>query len=91
MKCALGMRQYDPYLSYDYLEKGLKYSENRNYYFEKIILTMLCMNAKLLRSDARMESSCKKLREFLEKYFPNQKKFVDIVMEEYLKDKNYIK
>ena len=91
MKCALGMRQYDPYLSYDYLEKGLKYSENRNYYFEKIILTMLCMNAKLLRSDARMEQSCKKLREFLEKYFPNQKKFVDIVMEEYLKDKNYIK
>ena len=85
VKCAHCMRQYDPYLSYDYLEKSLKYSENRDYYFEKITLAMMYAVAQQLRSDVRLQFAGNKFREFCEKYFPNQKKFVNLLIEEYLK------
>ena len=85
LKCAHCMRIYDPYLSYEYLEKSLKYSENRNYYFEKLTLFMMSKVAQQLRSEARLEFCGKKFREFWEKYFPNQKKFAKMLLEEYLK------
>ena len=85
LKCAHCMRFFDPYISYEYLEKSLKYSENRNYYFEKLTLFMMVQVAKQIRSDARMEYACKKFREFWDKYFPNQKKFCDIIIKEYIK------
>ena len=85
IQCANCMRRYDPYLSYDYLEKSLKYSENRDYYFEKITLVMMYVVAEQLRSDVRLQFAGNKFREFCEKYFPNQKKFVNLLIEEYLK------
>ena len=85
IKCAYFMRQYDAYISFEYLEKSLKYSENRNFYFEKLNLIMLYMVAKQLRSDARLQLSGNKFVSFCEKYFPNQKKFVDLLAGEYLK------
>ena len=85
IQCANCMRRYDPYLSYDYLEKSLKYSENRDYYFEKITLVMMYVVAEQLRSDVRLQFAGNKFREFCEKYFINQKKFVNLLVEEYLK------
>ena len=85
IQCANCMRRYDPYLSYDYLEKSLKYSENRDYYFEKITLVMMYVVAEQLRSDVRLQFAGNKFRGFCEKYFPNQKKFVNLLIEEYLK------
>ena len=79
------MRFYDEYLSYEYLETALKYCENRNYYFEEITLTTMIIVSKILKSDIRLKFSCKKFKEFLEKYFPRQKQFIDIIMNEYLK------
>ena len=81
--CAIGMRIFDGYLSCDYLELALKYSENRNFEYEKYSLILLIETAKFIRSDVRYEIYMKKLKEFYEKYFPNQKKFVDILMEKY--------
>ena len=81
--CAIGMRIFDGYLSCDYLELALKYSENRNFEYEKYSLILLIETAKFIRSDVRYEIYIKKLKEFYEKYFPNQKKFVDILMEKY--------
>ena len=81
--CALGMRLFDGYLACDYLELSLKYSENRNYEYEKYTLILLIATAKFLRSDVRYEIYMKKLKEFYEKYFPKQNKFVDILMEKY--------
>ena len=81
--CSLFMRKYDAYLCYDYLEKALKYSENRNYEYEKYSLKLLFDMAKILRSDARLEITMKKVKAFYEKYFPNQKKFVDIIISNY--------
>ena len=85
LKSAHLMRFYDPYLSYEYLEKSLKYSENRNYYFEKLTLFMMSQVAKQLKSDMRIQFVSNKFREFWEKYFPNQKKFAEMLLEEYLK------
>ena len=85
LKCAHCMMMYDMYLSYEYLEKSLKYSENRNYFFEKMSLVMMRMIAILLRSDIRLQYASKKLREFWEKYFSSQNKFIVILMDEYLK------
>ena len=85
LKCSFCMQFYDEYLSYEYLERALKYSENRNYYFEKLTLITMIVVSKILRSDIRLKSSCKRFKAFLEKYFPNQKKFIDIIMDEYLK------
>ena len=81
--CALGMRLFDGYLACDYLELSLKYSDNRNYEYEKYTLILLIATAKFLRSDVRYEIYMKKLKEFYEKYFPKQNKFVDILMEKY--------
>ena len=67
------MRKYDGYLCYDYLEKALKYSENRNYEYEKYSLKLLFDMAKILRSDVRLEITMKKVKAFYERYFPNQK------------------
>ena len=81
--CSIGMRIYDTYLSYEYLEKTLKYSENRNYEYEKYSLILSIQTAKSMRSDVRYDISIKKLKEFYEKYFPNQNKLVNILMEKY--------
>ena len=81
--CSIGMRIYDTYLSYEYLEKALKYSENRNYEYEKYSLILSIQTAKSMRSDVRYDISIKKLKEFYEKYFPNQNKLVNILMEKY--------
>ena len=83
LKCAQCMMKYDPYLSYDYLELALKYTENRNYYFEKLTLYSSSVFAKLLRSEARMQSIGNKFRAFWERYFPNQKDFVNLLLKEY--------
>ena len=80
VKCGFCIKIYDGYLSYDYLEQALKYSENRNFYYEKESLELLVYAAKYIKSDARLEISMKKLKEFYNKYFPNQKKFVDILI-----------
>ena len=85
LKCAHCMRIYDPYISYDYLEKSLKYSENRSYYFEKLTLFMMNKVARQLRSEARLQYCGNKFKEFWEKYFPNQKKFTKFLLEEYLR------
>ena len=77
------MKIFDGYLACDYLELSLKYSENRNYEYEKYTLILLIATAKFLRSDVRYEIYMKKLKEFYEKYFPKQNKFVDILMEKY--------
>ena len=84
LKCAHCMRQYDSYIAYEYLEKSLKYSENRNYYYEDLSLIMMIIVAKELRSDVRLNFVGNKFKEFLEKYYPNQKKYVEILMNEYL-------
>ena len=81
--CALGMKLYDGYLACDYLELALKYNENRNYEYEKYSLILLIETAKFLRSNVRYEIYFKKLKEFYERYFPKQNKFVDILMEKY--------
>ena len=81
--CSLLMRNYDSYLCYDYLEKALKYSENRNYEYEKYSLKLLFDMAKILRSDVRLEITMKKVKAFYERYFQNQKKFVDIIISLY--------
>ena len=73
LKSAQCMRMYDPYIAYEYLEKSLKYSENRNYYFEKLTLFAMSKVAKQLRSEVRIQFSANKFKEFWEKYFPNQK------------------
>ena len=83
LKCAYCMRQYDGHLAYEYLEKSLKYSENRNYYYENLSLIVMIRVAKELRSDERLNIAGNKFREFLEKYYPNQKKYVEILMNEY--------
>jgi len=80
VKCAFCIKIYDGYLSYDYLEKALKYSENRNFYYEKESLQLLIYAAKYIKSDARLETSIQKIKDFYNKYFPNQKKFVDILI-----------
>ena len=43
-------------------------------------MELLVYAAKYIKSDARLEISMKKLKEFYNKYFPNQKKFVDILI-----------
>ena len=58
----------------------MKYSENRNYYYEKYSLIFMINAPKYLRSDVRLEFAMKKLKEFYAKYFPNQNKFVDILI-----------
>ena len=85
IKCSFCIRYYDLYLYDEYLEKALKYSENRNYYYEKYSLLFSLDAAKCLRSDARLEITMKKLKEFYEKYFPKQDKFIDILMKNSLK------
>ena len=80
LKCSLCIIHYDIYLYYEYLEKALKYSENRNYYYEKYSLIFMINAPKYLRSDVRLEFAMKKLKEFYAKYFPNQNKFVDILI-----------
>ena len=85
LKCAHCMRFYDGYLSYEYLEKSLKYCENRSYCFEKLTLMVMVQIARQLKSQTRIEEADKKFREFWEKYFPNQKKFHDIIIKEYVK------
>ena len=54
-----------------------------SYEYEKYTLILLIATAKFLRSDVRYEIYMKKLKEFYEKYFPKQNKFVDILMEKY--------
>ena len=85
LKCAHCVAFTDPYLSYEYLEKSLKYSENRNYYFEKLTLFEMIKIAKQLRSEARLEYSNKKFREFWEKYYHEQKKFIELCINEYIR------
>ena len=81
--CFVIMELFDPYLSSEYLEKALKYSENRNYEYEKFSLKLSIQTAKFMRSDIRYDINIKKLKEFYQTYFPNQKKLVDILMEKY--------
>ena len=88
LKCADCMKKYDTYIAYDYLEKALKYSEGRNYYFEKLTLIMMFYMGKSLRSEARTCESVKKLRKFFGIYFEGQKEFVDIILNEILAEKN---
>ena len=40
--------------------------------------------ARDLRSEARLQFAGKKFREFWEKYFPDQKKFIDILIDGYI-------
>ena len=84
IKCATIMKFFDPYLAYEYLEKALKYSENRNFYYEKLTLSLMYIYARDLRSEARLQFAGNKFREFWEKYFPGQKKFIDILIDGYL-------
>ena len=84
IKCAIIMKCFDPYLAYEYLEKALKYSENRNFYYEKLTLSLMNIYARHLRSESRMQFAGNKFREFWEKYFPGQKKFIDILIDGYL-------
>ena len=81
--CALCMRRYDGYLSCDYLECALKYSENRNYEYEKLALKLSFDTAKALRSDVRLEIIMKKIKDFYNKFFPNQKKLCEILIGNY--------
>ena len=81
--CALCMKRYDGYLACDYLECALKYSENRNYEYEKLSLRLSFDLAKALRSDVRLEIIMKKIKDFYEKYFSNQKKLRDILIRNY--------
>ena len=81
--CSLCIRKYDVYICYEYLEKALKYSENRNYEYEKFSLKLLFDTAKILRSEVRLEFIMKKVRAFYEKYFPSQKKFINIIISSY--------
>ena len=46
IKCAQCMRKYDLNVSYSYLEKALRYCENRNYYFETLTLLLMYFIAK---------------------------------------------
>ena len=85
LKCAHCMRFYDGYLSYEYLEKSLKYCENRSYCFEKLTLMVMVQIARQINSQARIEEADTKFRLFWEKYFPNQKTFHDIIIAEYTK------
>ena len=83
LNCAHCMMKYDPYQSYEYLESALKYTENRNYYFEKLTLYSLSIFAKILKSQARKEFVSKKFRAFFEKYFADQQEFVNLLLKEY--------
>ena len=81
--CFFGMKLYDIYLANEYLEKALKYNENRNYEYEKLTLKLLIQAAIFMGSFVRYEMSFKALKEFYERYFPNQKKSVNILVEKY--------
>ena len=85
MQCANCMRRYDPYFSYEYLEKSIKYCENRDYYFEKMTLAIMYTIDEQLRSDVRLQFAGNKFREFCEKYFSNQEKFVNLLIEKLFK------
>ena len=85
IKCATIMKFFDPYLAYEYLEKALKYSENRNFYYEKLTLSLMNIYARDLRSETRSQFAGNKFREFWEKYYPDQKKFIELCINEYIR------
>ena len=78
------MYSYDLDISYQYLEKALRYSENRNYFFEKINLLMMNLVAKELKNDNKIKFTKNKLNSFWEQYFSEQKQFIEILNNEYL-------
>ena len=82
LKCALCMVFYDANFSFEYLEKSLKYSENRNYYFEKMTLMIMNEIAKKIKNEEKINFCIKKLKEFWEKYFINQNQFINILIEQ---------
>ena len=82
LKCALCMVFYDANFSFEYLEKSLKYSENRNYYFEKMTLMIMNEIAKKINNEEKINFCIKKLKEFWEKYFINQNQFINILIEQ---------
>ena len=84
IKCAQCMRKYDLNVSYLYLEKALRYCENRNYYFEKLTLLLMYFIAKQLKSEEKMNFSKNKLKLFWEIYFNDQKTFIETLIIEYL-------
>ena len=84
LKSAFCMYSYDLDISYQYLEKALRYSENRNYFFEKINLLMMNLIAKELKNENKIKFAKNKLNSFWEQYFSGQKQFIEILNNEYL-------
>ena len=82
LKCAICMVFHDAYFSFEYLEKSLRYSENRNYYFEKMTLIIMNEIAKKIKNEEKINFCSKKLKEFWEKYYLNQKEFINILMDQ---------
>ena len=73
------MNKYDHQIVYEYLEKALRYSENRNYFFEQLNLLMMNSIAKQLKNKEKIKLVKNKLNSFWEKYFPGQKEFIEIL------------
>ena len=78
-KSAYYMNKYDHQIAYEYLEKALRYSENRNYFFEQLNLLMMNSIAKQLKNKEKIKLVKNKLNSFWEKYFPGQKEFIEIL------------
>ena len=85
LRCAMCLLFIDGYLAYEYLERSLKYCENRNYYFEKLTLVKMIQVGNRIKSPERINYAYNKFRDLLNSYFPYQKSFVEIVIKTYVK------
>ena len=84
LKSAFFMDKYNHNIAYQYLEKALRYSENRNYFFEKLTLIIMNSVAKKLKNKKKIKLVKNKLNSFWEKYFPEQKELIEILNKEHL-------
>ena len=54
LKSAFFMNKYHHNIAYQYLEKALRFNENRNYFFEKLTLIMMNSVAKKLKNKKKL-------------------------------------
>ena len=85
LRCAICLQYIDGYLAYEYLERSLKYCENRNYYFEKLTLVKMVQVGNRIKSPGKIDYAYNKFRDLLNSYFPYQKSFVEMVIKTYVK------
>ena len=82
IKCAIFVQGYNNQLLFEYLQQALKYCENRSYYYEQSALHLLAKTAKYSFNNGRFLYYIKKIREFYDRYFPNQNIFIDMFIKD---------